>query len=257
LKLRDETHEMRLVPDEAHLWVVDPEDIADPGTLAAFVALLSPQEQAAHARFHFPWDRKTYLVSHALVRCALSCFGDAEPHRWEFGSNAHGKPELVSASAGHPLCFNLSHTMGLVACLVGTGLALGIDAEALNRRLPDVAHMDAYFARCEIDDIESLPLGLQAERFLDYWTLKEAYVKARGLGLSMPLDQFWFNLEATGEVRISFSSAIEDDADAWQFIRLRSPQRHVVGIALRRGAGADIRVWLHSGFPLKGVRTTR
>src|SRR5262249_397343 len=137
-----------------------------------------------------------------------------EPSAWRFTSSEHGRPEIVSPEVAPRLRFSLSHTRTVVACAVGAELDIGLDVEDVARDAPlDVAER---FAPSERAALEALPSHERKRRFFVYWTLKEAYAKARGLGLSLPLDQAVFDLSGR-EIRVSFGSSAEDDAGAWRF----------------------------------------
>ena len=179
---------------------------------ARWHALLTADEAAQHARFFFEKDRHRYLVTRALVRDELSRYAAVEPHAWRFRSDAWGKPHVVDPPAPvDPLAFNNTHTDGLVAVGVTRDRALGIDAECMRRDAP-VAIAERYFSRAESRALRRLPQGAQPLRFWELWTLKESYIKARGLGLSIPLDRFGFDLDAAGTVALSFAPGFDDVA---------------------------------------------
>ena len=105
------------------------------------------------------------------------------------------------------LRFNLSHTDGLIACAVTIGREVGVDVEHIQRRLThDVA--GRFFAPREVDDLKALPEDEQQRVFFDYWTLKEAYIKARGFGLALPLGDFAFTLAPPAPPQIAFEPAL-------------------------------------------------
>ncbi len=124
----------------------------------------------------------------------LSRYADVAPRDWPFRIDEHGRPELAARPAGTPdLRFNVSHTNGLVACAVTVGREVGVDVEHTGRRLVhDVA--ERFFSPREVADLRACPAADQPVVFFDYWTLKESYIKARGLGLALPLRQFSFLL---------------------------------------------------------------
>ena len=101
---------------------------------------------------------------------------------------------------------------------------------------------DHFFAPPEVEALQALPdRAAQLDRFFDHWTLKEAYMKARGIGVSLGLGNFWYDLEAGRPLRITFSEAIEDEPDAWQLRLLEPSERHRAAVALR-GPALDLRV---------------
>ena len=222
----------------AHLWSARPAAFADSALLARYRAMLTDEERRRTDRYRFARDRRTGLVTRALVRVTLSRYCDVPPDRWRFRTNDHGRPEIASPDS--PLRFNVSHTEGLVVCLVGRGRELGVDAENLHRdrRWLDLAVR--FFAPAEARALRGVPAARQPLRFLEYWTLKEAYVKARGRGLTLPLSGFRFDLPARtpDDIRIRFTPAIDDDPVRWQFTLGRFGAGHVVATAIdRTGAG--------------------
>jgi 4'-phosphopantetheinyl transferase len=112
--------------------------------------------------------------------------------RWQFSAGKHGKPELVTGQIDCDLRFNLSHTKGMVAVAIAIGADVGIDVEATDRHMSDdMAIADAYFSSGEKIYLHAHEDPLQRRHaFLGLWTAKEAFIKAVGLGLSMPLDSF-------------------------------------------------------------------
>jgi 4'-phosphopantetheinyl transferase len=167
-----------------------------------------------------------------LVRTTLSRYADVAPADWQFAAAAHGRPEIVPRPGVPPLRFSLAHTEGLVAVAVTLRSDVGIDVEPRSRRarVRDIAQR--FFSPVEAAALEALPPDRQAAAFLDYWTLKEAYVKATGLGLRAPLRRFSFT--RTSPPTIAFDADIADDPSAWQFVRLDLGAEHVAALAVRQ-----------------------
>ncbi len=234
---------------EAHLWYVFPDMLTDPALLRTYHHLMCPEESAQHQRFYFAEARHEYLVTRALVRTVLSHYASVEPWTWRFKKNAYGKP-AISAPGGIPrLSFNLSNTNGLIVCLVALDREVGVDVEDLRRPGETVDIADQFFSQIEVAALRALPVEAQRDRFFEYWTLKEAYIKARGMGLSLPLEQFSFHLDPGQPVRISFDSCLVDAPQSWQFEQFRPTSRHMVAVALRRGLGPDLAIYLRQTVP--------
>src|SRR4029078_6585429 len=115
---------------------------------------------------------------------------------------------------------------------------VGVDVEDRTRKGETVQIADRFFSPVEVAALRALPEERQRERFFDYWTLKEAYIKARGMGLAIPLDQFSFLLEPDMPIRIAFDPRLADDPLAWQFEQFALGGSHQTSAAVRRGAGA-------------------
>ncbi len=216
--------------------------------LPAYRAGLPEDEQVRARRYLRDEDRDRFVVARALVRQQLSRFGPLAPSDWRFVTNGHGRPEIANPPTAAPrLRFNLSHTRGLVACAVTGDREVGVDVEYIDRRLThDVA--TRFFAAREVADLHALDTDAQALVFFDYWTLKEAYIKARGLGLALPLGQFAFRLAPPGPPVVAFDEALGDEPASWQFFQSRPSPRHRLALAVRR-TGADLDVILEDVVP--------
>ena len=244
---------------EVHLWYVLTEHLAETGLLTAYRALLSPDEWARNQRFVFPKGRHEHLVTRALVRTTLSAYQPSvDPRAWQFTANPFGRPEITSPICQPALRFNVSHTDGLIVCLLAADREIGVDVEDTTRdTIGGVEIADRYFSPAEVAALRAVPQAIQRERFFDYWTLKESYIKARGLGLQLPLDQFSFHVGSPApassplgprppvtyqplfhERRSSRSGSrrpgIDDDPTTWQFSLGRLTPRHRLAIAIRR-----------------------
>jgi 4'-phosphopantetheinyl transferase len=242
---------LALEPGDAHLWYVAPEKLTDPELLALYRAWLAPDERQRHSRYRFDKHRHEYLITRALVRWVLSRYAPVAPAEWQFDCNEHGRPHIRAPAVLPRLRFNLSNTQSLVACLVAEDLEIGVDVEEMDRSGETVAIADRFFSPTEVVDLRALPPERQRARFFEYWTLKESYIKAKGKGLAIPLEQFSFHLSPEGPVRISFDPRLGDDPGAWQFIQQRPTPRHQVAVALRRGSAPDHR--LHTRWILPGI----
>jgi len=211
-------------------------------------SLLTEDEARRAERFvHFK-DIALFVVGRALAKTMLSTYARVRPHDWCFEIDHHGRPNLADRPAGVPdLRFNLTHTAGLVACAVAVGREVGVDVERIDRRLVhDVA--ERYFSAREVADLRELPLDEQEVVFFDYWTLKESYIKARGLGLALPLGQFTFHRAPDRAPSISFAPELRDDPASWQFAQFWPTAEHRMAVAVRR-TGRDLPIVVESVIP--------
>jgi 4'-phosphopantetheinyl transferase len=225
-----------LAPDHADVWLAWP-DAVDAPTLAACSALLSPDELAHHDRLRFERDRCLYAVAHALVRRALSRYAPVPPADWRFVADAHGCPTIAAPERASRITFNLSHTRGLCACIVTGAPAAGVDVEEL-RPNPDLLALAARnFAAAETAALRALAHDPTAARdhFYALWTLKESYIKARRLGLALPLTQFAFTL-APSRIDLSMDAALGDDPRRWWFALAAPSPRHRLAVAIARAS---------------------
>jgi 4'-phosphopantetheinyl transferase len=236
-----------LAPDAVHVWTVVPGELDDPALLDRYAALLAPDERARQARFRLAPHRRQHLVTRALVRTVLSRYASVEPGAWRFVANAHGRPE-IAAPAGTGLAFNVSHTDGLVACAVARRPQVGIDVENTGRRAATVGIAERYFSHAEVAALRAVPPEHRRERFFEYWTLKEAYIKARGMGLAIPLADFSLELDAD-PIRIAFAPRLADTPARWWFALRRPTLRHVLALAVHRPGSGEITLDIRPTVP--------
>jgi 4'-phosphopantetheinyl transferase len=233
---------------EVHLWLLFADRVKEPRLLSAYEMLLSPEERARRARYKFEHSRREYLLTRALVRSTLSRYAPVVPAAWTFQENEYGRPEI--ALADHRwLRFNLSNTRGLIACAVARDREVGVDVEDITRPGETVEIADRFFSPTEVAALHALPEERHKDRFFDYWTLKEAYIKARGMGLAIPLDQFSFLLDQGDRIGIAFDPRLGDDASTWQFAQFAVSPDHKVSAAVRR-TGDDLSFVVQKTIPL-------
>jgi 4'-phosphopantetheinyl transferase len=216
--------------------------------MSAYVSLLSEDERRRAERFHHHADRDRFVIGRALARTMLARYGGRPAREWPILVDSHGRPELDSQADGIPdLRFNLSHTDGLIACAITSGREVGVDVEHIGRRLThDVA--ERFFSRREVAALRSLPPDEQGIVFFDYWTLKESYIKARGLGLALPLAQFTFVRSAGGAPRVEFAPELHDEPSSWQFAQFWPTPDHRMAVAVRRH-GPDLPIEVRETVP--------
>jgi 4'-phosphopantetheinyl transferase len=199
--------------------------------LAQWRASLDTAEQTRADRFYFDEDRSTYIAAHWLLRHALASVGGLPPKDWRFVVEARGKPGIDPALGRPGLSFNLTHTRGFVACVVGFDSMLGIDVEALSRE-PDLEIADRFFSPSEVAHLHRMTQDRKHRTFLRFWTLKEALIKATGEGLSRALDSFSFSLDP---VSIAFHPRDTAEAAKWSFLEKQPTAGHLLALAVRHG----------------------
>lgn len=235
------------------IWLIYYDEIVDEHQLAALRALLNPQEVDKEGRFFFADDRKRYLVTRAAVRMLLSRYAPIAPERWEFSRNAYGRPGIANAvEEARDLSFNISHTRGLIVLAVSRGRELGVDVENLAVRSPSIGIAERFFSPTEVAELSCIPTERQQDRFFEYWTFKESYIKARGMGLSLPLDRFSFDFPHHRAVRISIQPDLDDHAGRWSFWQCRPTADYLMAICAERSAGAPPAISMRKFTPLVG-----
>jgi 4'-phosphopantetheinyl transferase len=218
-----------LPADEVHVWRTSLE--RPPAAVERLRLLLSRDECARADRFRFERDRSRYVVGRALLRLLLGRYLGQEPEEVRFEYGAYEKPYL----AGTPLWFNLSHS-GTVALYAFTAAAeVGIDVEVDEGDFARERIAERFFSPTEVAALRSLPESLQARAFLTCWTRKEAFIKARGDGLSLPLDSFDVSLAPQAPPGLLRTAWSDEEPAHWRLEDLSDPaEGYVAALALRR-----------------------
>jgi 4'-phosphopantetheinyl transferase len=192
--------------------------------------LLDEAERARVSTYRLERDQCDFVAGRVVLRRTLSRLRPrVEPGQWRFRVNPWGRPEVSEPPSR--LRFNLSHAPGLLACAVSEGLPIGVDVEE-ERERPFLPIAADFFAPPERAALERLRPEARRERFFALWTLKEAYIKARGMGLAIELDRFAFRLRGRG-ARLWVDPDLGDHAGAWRFVRLRPTDNHQLALAVR------------------------
>lgn len=234
------------------LWFAYPDDLLDAKAADACLALLSKEERARWKRYRVEHSRREYLATHALARTALSQYGSVAPQDWHFTANAHGKPAL-SPDCG--LRFNLSNTTGLAVCLVADAPAeVGVDVEAHARAAQIAGVAQRVFSAAERAQLDALRGSARLDRGLSLWTLKEAYVKARGIGMTLPLRGISFLFNDSGEVQLELDAELEDDAERWRYRLLNHASHRIALVVEGRRLHDDLEIWESRPPSAKPVR---
>jgi len=234
-------HTFKIRLDEIHLWSLLPDQIND-SVLSSCESLLSEKEDDRRRRFRFKKDRRQYAISRALVRTVLSGYTGIDAHKLKFSENRYEKPEIVASENSPPIRFNLSHTDGFILCGIALKDDIGVDVECTEREGRNTDEIaERYFSPSENAYLRNTSKFIRKEKFFYLWTLKEAFIKAKGLGLSMPLDRFSFDLSNKKNIKISFPER-NDDSKNWRFWSIRPSLRHIAGVAAKKRARAACRL---------------
>lgn len=240
--------------DRVQLWWCRTADLAETTAVKLSYRWLSARERQQAEHFVFDRDRRQYQVSHALLRRVLHLHtGIAEP-QIRFCYSSRGRPFLAPLPGGSSdreteLDFNLSHTPGANAVAVVAGRRIGVDVERLDhcegQTLGRIADAFSPQERWWLDD---LPEAERAESALRLWTLKEAYTKARGLGMSLPFDSFAFVFDADRALR-AFQPPQDDSSGRWQFLELELAGSIRLAVAVEVVGRPIEHANLREGFP--------
>jgi 4'-phosphopantetheinyl transferase len=237
------------------LWLAFYDEIDDEHLHTAYRELLNTVEKQQEPRFYFAKDQRRYLITRALVRTVLSRYLSIHPKAWIFSPNAYGRPEIVNAEAREvDLVFNISHTHSLIVLGVAKHRALGVDVENLHTRKAPIAVADHYFAPQEVAALAATAPPQQQYRFFEYWTFKEAYIKARGMGLSLPLDKFSFHCPDDHVVEITIDPELADDSARWQFWQFQPTPEYLVAICTERTGTQSPALIVRKAIPMLGEK---
>ncbi|MDC8758418.1 4'-phosphopantetheinyl transferase family protein [Janthinobacterium fluminis] len=247
---------LALRPGAVDVWVALTD--AMPAELMALLKrVLNDDERCQQTKFMFEKDRRRYLLTRALVRYVLSRYVPLQPAEWRFAATSHGRPFIVNRHPGvQGLTFNISHSDQVVVLGVTRDSALGIDVEDLQRNVPlDIA--ESFFSAAEVRQLQSTAPALQARRFLDFWTLKESYIKARGKGLSLPLEQFGFELRGERQLQAHFDPCLDDAPDNWTFWQWHPSPDSIAALCVENRPGMETAITVRRTLPFAWEESMR
>lgn len=214
--------------EDAHAYYCHTAGI-DQAQYCALGRLLSVTERARADALWRAEDRRDYVAAHALLRRALALRTGAAPEELVFERDAQGRPFLAHAEEGNASDFSLSHSAGLVACAISGAHAVGVDVEAINGAI-DVSRIAArYFTVDEAAALLQCPVSDRALRFFELWTLKEALLKAAGVGPASTLDSVSFRVSGGRARLVSAPPAI---GTAWTLALLDVGRAHTFAAAI-------------------------
>lgn len=222
--------DLRLGSTEVHVWraALDPPSEA----VEQLLHVLSPDEQARAARFCFERDRRRFIVARGILRLILGRYLMIEPACLKFRYGAHGKPFLADEAERNRLQFNLSHTQELALYAFNFERAIGVDIEYIKPKTDIPAIAIRFFSPRESAALLALPETQRLEAFFNCWTRKEAYLKAKGAGLSLPLDQFDVSFEAGQPARLLATRHDPEEASRWSLQALNPAPCYTGAVAV-------------------------
>lgn len=240
--------EIRGEPGSVDIWHLLMDKFVDAAILSDCQALLSSAERTREERYRFYRDRCLYRMTRAAIRTVLSRYSARAPQDWEFEAGLFGKPQLIQSSDWTPpLEFSISHTTDMIVIAIGWGMQLGIDVEATGRQLEEHVARTCLTVGEQMAR-QALPPDHRSRRFIDLWTLKESYLKARGDGFNLAPQRLGFTL-ANDDIHFS-AADVEQNALGWSFLQFELSSHHVVALCtdaarLRR---INIRTAIPAGY---------
>lgn len=215
---------------DVHIWYRSTEGL-DGTAVELAERHLSIEERRRRDRLHFEVDRRDFTIAHDLLRRVLSRYSDVPPNNWRFVTNDYGKPSIKSADPRlSAMSFSLTHTRGFVACAITSDAPVGVDIEPVDQSQLSQIVADRFFSKKEASWLRQCSDKSRSTRFTELWALKEAFLKATGVGLSGSLSYGSFHLDNHGH--IEFSATPNFEARGWHFA-LFEPFRNVrLGVAV-------------------------
>src|SRR2546425_7227123 len=228
---------LALTAEEVHVWRVWLDQ--EPSTIEACLEILSPDERIRARKYHFHRDFEHFVVARAVLRHILSRYANVSPHEIEVIYDQYGKPRLRSCAT--PLGFNLSHAKGIALYAISQVHAIGVDIEYARANSSGDEIARQFFSANEVASLCSLPSGLRTVAFFNCWTRKEAYIKARGEGLSHPLDRFTVSIIPGQPARLLMADD-PTETSRWTLMDLSAGAGYVASLAVE-GRVRTLRHW--------------
>jgi 4'-phosphopantetheinyl transferase len=219
-----------LARNEVHLWRATVE--VSSRDFARIQGLLSSDERARADRFHFERDRHRFVVARGYLRAILSSYLSCTPTDLHFRYTEHGKPSLAGFHADKNLNFNLSHSGKLALYGINLHRALGVDIEQIHDEFASEEIARHFFSAAETSRLLSIPDSDRPLAFFNCWTRKEAFIEAKGIGLSLPLDQFDVSLSSEEPARLLETRWDKNESRRWSLRSIDVGPGYVATVAV-------------------------
>jgi 4'-phosphopantetheinyl transferase len=228
---------LTLCAHEVHVWRAEL-DGGGETDVERLALTLAPDERARAASFVFPPDRRRFTLGRVALRSVLARYLDVEPGAVTLGRTPEGRPTLTGALAG-ALHFSVSRSAGLALCAVAIGRDIGVDVERIMRGVVEDVVADRVLSPAEVTALRALPPAARERAFFAVWTRKEAYAKARGLGLALPFEEFTVS---TDPATPALLAADDDDPARWTLRDLDAGPGYAAALAID-GPIARVLAW--------------
>jgi 4'-phosphopantetheinyl transferase len=234
---RQPPERLALNREDVHVWRARLNQPAS--TVKFFRSILSPDELRRADSFYFQKDRAGFIVARAVLRTIISRYLGVSPIAVRFCYGRHGKPALAEESGEKGLRFNISHSHELALYVVACDREVGIDLEYIRRDFASQEIARHFFSPREVSTLCALPASVQTEAFFNCWTRKEAYIKATGQGLALPLHQFDVSLSPGEPAALLGSREHPQESSRWTLLELAPGEGYVAALAVE---GHDWRI---------------
>lgn len=231
---------LSLSENEVHVWRASFHQLY--ALFESFEEVISVDEQAKARRYRFEDNRKEYITARGFLRFLLGAYAGQNPQDLKFLYNPFGKPSLYNTTNQVQVKFNLSHAHGFVVYAFSINRELGIDIERIR---PEAAHdgvAERFFSPAEVEVLRSLPHYAQPQAFFNCWTRKEAYIKARGEGLTIPLNQFDVSMIPGEPAELLESRVSPGETEKWTLRALPMGTQYAAALAVE-GRDWELKCW--------------
>lgn len=246
-------------PDEIHVWWARTDSPAwDPSRMAS---LVSDDEKDRAGRFHFPRDQRRFIMVYGMLRTILGGYLGRRPAGLKFLNSPEGKPRLDDAGAGAELCFNLSHSRNLAVFGIALNRQIGVDVEHIRPLSNTASIAGRYFSESERNAILGTSPNERDRMFFLYWTIKEAYLKATGEGLS-GLKKIRISCDVIGAHPDNPLMVADDSNQLWTVCPIHTASGYATAFAVEgngtvalilRRIGRPDPVWGNTSFTASGT----
>lgn len=203
---------------------------------------LTADECARAERFYFQKHREHFIAGRGVLRNILSRYLDREPGQLRFCYNSYGKPALTEETGAEGLCFNLSHSHGIALYAVTRNREIGVDIEYFRPDVEAGKLAERFFSPREADELRALPEHLRKEGFFNCWTRKEAYIKAEGKGMSIPLSAFDVSLTPGEPAALLRTQKPSQETSRWSLQALNPAPNYAAALAVK-GDDWTLKCW--------------
>lgn len=216
---------------DVHIWWYSLGGALQP-EMSALLPLLSDEEHYRAGKFRFDKDRDDFVLSRTALRSLAGAYLEKSPAQVRFSYSTHGKPFLAPAHSPSRLSFNISHTDGLALFAFTLDRRIGIDVEKVRKDFEPEQIAERFFSVAERRALRETPQEQKKEAFFRCWTRKEAFIKAKGSGLSHPLDQFDVSILPNDEPALLATRPNPEEARSWIIRSLEMPSQYIAAVAV-------------------------
>ena len=232
--------DLMVADNEVHVWRAQLE--LPPSQVQRLSGILTDDELDRANRFFFEIDRQRFIAARGTLRSILSHYITIFPGDLRFYYNQYGKPFLAPEFSSYPLKFNLSHSGSLALYAITRNMEIGVDVERVRSDFEYEEIAKRFFSVNEVAILRTIPTEKKLEAFYNCWTRKEAYIKAHGKGLSLPLDSFDVSVAPWEPPRLLITKDEPKERSLWTLLDLKPGPGYMGALAVK-GIGCRFRYW--------------